>query len=683
MSSKSSKQFIRAVLNIIISVLAVTVITVLLVWYYSNAVLIKYQYDAIDNYQQNVLRSTELNCNQLPKAVMQIFENGEISKFLHFKEITENDKIAAMNAFGDYLVYYNLNSVRIIHKKTDSIWSSADITRRKFSDYGHDSNIGQILELYDSGHNFINGSNLEKPESGIFYTYVNVQDYIFILNINSDEYERNILKYSSPFNCNTWIYYGDVVSITDSKEVSDPIQRYDLSKFDGKTKFNTSGLLFITKQYGKYKAVTAVPYKEFQKEIYKKIFILVIIAALIICVCIISLFIHAKYFKIIKSVYAKKLDEQKMHFEMGMWSNIVYKIFVGMKLSEEERKVKDKVLASDGYLYLPMLVLIDDCEMTDDSSMQARKLWISEAANDVFGGRYMCNTVRLERERMGMIVCRPANDDTDIYERTEILKNTIKQRNNLTVSMVVGEESSDSSRIEDNVLELFKTAQYHFISEPGSVIRTGDISEINSAAEYPKHLQRDIIMALRERNDDDFEKYCNEFTDYIKCNNYLMGRRWGMYLYNNVTNVFSADENENEFISFQGFGNIREIYSQLKAAAYDSVSDSTDDFKAGAMALIEENYADSDYNISLLAEAMGISSVYAGQKFKKVFDKSFNTVLAEYRCSQAAKLLTQTDKKSVEIAALCGFKSDTYYNYTFKKYMQSTPQQYRKAYKKI
>ena len=98
--------------------------------------------------------------------------------------------------------------------------------------------------------------------------------------------------------------------------------------------------------------------------------------------------------------------------------------------------------------------------------------------------------------------------------------------------------------------------------------------------------------------------------------------------------------------------------------------------------LIEENYMDSGYCIASVAEVMGISAVYAGRKFKNSFNKSFNTYLAEFRCAKACEYLTETNKKSAEIAELCGFANTAYYNHTFKKHMKIAPLQYREAYKK-
>lgn len=684
-TSKNNKMFVRSVLYIIISVIAVVLITSFLVWYYSNTVLEKYQYDAINNYQKNVLTAMENNGNQFPKAIMQIFEDADISRFLRYDETTETEKAAAMRKLSDYLFYYNLNSVQIIHRRSNSYWTSDDITCRRLDEYGKDSNIEEILELYQNGKNFVNGSNLSNPVKGLFYTYSNFQGYIFILNINVDEYNKNILQYASPFECNTWIYCSGLLSVTDSKEVTDVVKKYnlDIEQISEDKKFNINKMLFVVNRSGNYTAITMVPYREFQREVYKNIFMLVIIALSIILICILSLFIHTRYFKIMKNIYDEKINEVQNKLEIGTWQNIMYKIFVGIGLTPEERKIVIKMInKTKRNKYMPMLVLVDNYNTFGNKALQTAKLDISRIISEIFDYTLSCYTVQLEKERIGIILCYDKAADFDINESIRSICGTVKEQLGVTVSVITEKADADYEYLEDKVVELFKIAQYHFISKAGCIISADEIGDVNDKAEYPVEIQQSIALALKQRNDDDFEDACNKFVEFIKANNYLMGRKWSTYLYMNIMGIFTSNDVNENAINSMDFSSIWEVFEELREKAYSVSYDELGDFKTRVQELIALNYANSDYNISAVADSLGINTVYAGQKFKKVFDKTFNTYLAEYRCKKATEFLLQTNKKSVEIAALCGFKSDTYYNYIFKKYMKTTPQQYRKAYKK-
>ena len=109
---------------------------------------------------------------------------------------------------------------------------------------------------------------------------------------------------------------------------------------------------------------------------------------------------------------------------------------------------------------------------------------------------------------------------------------------------------------------------------------------------------------------------------------------------------------------------------------HDSVAEGP--FTTRANDIIEAEYANLDFNLSSLAESLGINPVYAGKKFKKEFDKSFTTYLAEFRIHKAVELLRNGSLTSAEIAEKCGFASSTYFVKTFKKITNMTPTEYKK-----
>ena len=64
--------------------------------------------------------------------------------------------------------------------------------------------------------------------------------------------------------------------------------------------------------------------------------------------------------------------------------------------------------------------------------------------------------------------------------------------------------------------------------------------------------------------------------------------------------------------------------------------------------------------------------------FKKHFKKSFSNYLNEYRIRKACLLLQETDKKLLEIALDCGYENMPFFHRQFKKYLYTTPSEYRK-----
>lgn len=65
--------------------------------------------------------------------------------------------------------------------------------------------------------------------------------------------------------------------------------------------------------------------------------------------------------------------------------------------------------------------------------------------------------------------------------------------------------------------------------------------------------------------------------------------------------------------------------------------------------------------------------------FKEFTGMSFNAYLVNYRLELAAKQLSETDNKVIDIMQNCGFHNQSYFTRAFQKKYQKTPLLYRKA----
>lgn len=94
------------------------------------------------------------------------------------------------------------------------------------------------------------------------------------------------------------------------------------------------------------------------------------------------------------------------------------------------------------------------------------------------------------------------------------------------------------------------------------------------------------------------------------------------------------------------------------------------------------NYIDKNYthNITLddIAEQVHLSKIYFHKIFLDATGQTPHDYLLSKRISSVKFLLTATDKSFSEIASDCGFSSQSYMTYVFKKKMSCTPTQYKK-----
>lgn len=92
---------------------------------------------------------------------------------------------------------------------------------------------------------------------------------------------------------------------------------------------------------------------------------------------------------------------------------------------------------------------------------------------------------------------------------------------------------------------------------------------------------------------------------------------------------------------------------------------------------IHENY---EKNISLedIGKLLKLNPSYCGKLFKKYTEVTFNDYLNNYRLTQGAQLLLNTDLPVTDIAYKVGFENLSYFINSFKKLFSQTPRNYRK-----
>lgn len=119
------------------------------------------------------------------------------------------------------------------------------------------------------------------------------------------------------------------------------------------------------------------------------------------------------------------------------------------------------------------------------------------------------------------------------------------------------------------------------------------------------------------------------------------------------------------------------IKAPLSAENNRAVSSKSIESVHKAISFIDKNYTK---NISLddIASHVHLSKIYFHNLFLRSTGQTPHEYLLSKRLNNAKFLLTVTDKTFSDIAYDCGFSSQTYMTYVFKKKMSLTPTQYKK-----
>lgn len=106
-----------------------------------------------------------------------------------------------------------------------------------------------------------------------------------------------------------------------------------------------------------------------------------------------------------------------------------------------------------------------------------------------------------------------------------------------------------------------------------------------------------------------------------------------------------------------------------------SVSNSNIEVINDIIKYIGENLT-ADLSLEALSVKAGFSKIHFHNTFKTATAKTLRTFVEEQRIKKAVQLLTSTKKTLTEITYECGFSSQSYFSYAFKRKMGLTPRQY-------
>ena len=107
----------------------------------------------------------------------------------------------------------------------------------------------------------------------------------------------------------------------------------------------------------------------------------------------------------------------------------------------------------------------------------------------------------------------------------------------------------------------------------------------------------------------------------------------------------------------------------LKSGNYEIIED--------VIKYIKENLT-SDLSLNAVASYASLSSIHFHNCFKAATVKTLHEYVEEQRIKKAAGLLVSTDLTLTEISYECGFSSQSYFSYAFKRKMKMTPREYSK-----
>ena len=96
-----------------------------------------------------------------------------------------------------------------------------------------------------------------------------------------------------------------------------------------------------------------------------------------------------------------------------------------------------------------------------------------------------------------------------------------------------------------------------------------------------------------------------------------------------------------------------------------------------SLSYIKEHLTE-DLSLDKVAKSVSFSPIHFHNTFKTAVGKTLRDYIEEQRIKKAANLLLTTNYSLTQIAYECGFSSQSYFSYVFKRRMKKTPREYAK-----
>lgn len=168
-----------------------------------------------------------------------------------------------------------------------------------------------------------------------------------------------------------------------------------------------------------------------------------------------------------------------------------------------------------------------------------------------------------------------------------------------------------------------------------------------------------------QRSMDCFHPACSPFNQAVApCVLSLLAHREDAYSTHELlikSNLFLLLHHMNGHSAASADGGALQLsYSRLKKALY-----------------YVQKFYDHDISIQQAADQCGFSKSHFMKLFKEFTGMSFTAYLVDYRLDLAAKQLSETNLRVIDIAENCGFHNHSYFTRAFRKKYRKTPLSYR------
>lgn len=297
-------------------------------------------------------------------------------------------------------------------------------------------------------------------------------------------------------------------------------------------------------------------------------------------------------------------------------------------------------------------------------------------------------------------LCLPVIEKENLLDRIyKEINDAMEKSCGITISMAVSGIGHSVRDIPFLYSEALDVHSYLYLWGEHRLITIEDIKEQGQEKfEYPHETEKKLLGSLFAGKYDETVETYNEFVEEIrlytveeiKVSFMLLAYAIKKDSHKSIAETSSILLEFDKFYKkLQSAGTIDEVH-HLFLHLFDEIVDKLKIYSKEKheqliyeiKAFVKQNFGNTNLSMNQVSDHVDMSAAYLGRLFKQITGISFTEYLTKFRLDTASELLKNTDMTVNDISNEVGFTNSSYFYIIFKKYMECTPNQYRKQYGK-
>ena len=280
------------------------------------------------------------------------------------------------------------------------------------------------------------------------------------------------------------------------------------------------------------------------------------------------------------------------------------------------------------------------------------------------------------------------NEYTDI--KTKLLDSQLFLRERYAIDIQIGISNYHTGvdGIRDMYQEIRSTMEYLELTNARNIMEYSTFSLDNARNSYTAD-EIPMLNYIKIGEYDRAEKLFKDIVENVFVHRDIPPKEYMFELYSfmnrimtvvNDTNAVSLDYKKLvDFKNVEEFqNNMMELFEQLKGSEVVENEDSEKDFVRKVCRIVDQNYANTELNVTAIAELLGKNLDYVSRVFKKMTGEGLLDYIQKVRIEKAKQIFLETPELTLQqVAGRVGYVSCESFSRVFKNKEGITPGKYR------